>query len=77
MRILPDLGNKTKKATNKERRKKSKSSNHNKSIERASTQLDQFNNKQGGKIDYNDPILITPRSFSIGGQHSSKFKLPN
>jgi len=63
---------KARKNINKERRKKNKSTNNDKSVERTSIQLDKYYNQQDGKIDYNDPMLVTPRSFNIGGQHSSK-----
>lgn len=63
---------KTRKILNKERRKKNKSTNNDKSIERISIKQDKYYNKQDDRIDYNDPMLITPRSFNIGGQHSSK-----
>ncbi len=48
-----------------------KSTNHEKSLEKASIQMEKYYNPKE-KIDSSDPMLVTPRSFNFGGQHSSK-----
>lgn len=62
---------KSKKSYSKERSKHNKSTNHEKSLEKASMQIDRYYNPRN-KIDSNDPVLVTPRSFHAAGQHSSK-----
>lgn len=65
---------KIRKTYSKERAKNSKSTNHEKSVEKASIHIDKYYNlnKQNENAD---PMLVTPRSFHIGGQHSSKHQM--
>ena len=65
---------KTRKTVSKDRHKNNKSSNVEKSAERASSKLKQFYNpKHSSKFDNSDAMLNTPRSLNFIGQNSSKW----